>query len=48
MLGPDGIVARIGERTYSPVMRSADLPEVIIPWWGDRILRFEFPPGKRK
>ena len=41
-LGPDEVVARLKARTYSPVMRSAGLPEITVPWWGDRRLRFEF------
>jgi hypothetical protein len=39
---PDTIVVRLDRRTYSPVLRSADLPEVRVPWWGGRRLRFEF------
>ena len=39
---PDEIVCRLNSRTYSPVMRSADLPPTKIPWWSDRSLRFEF------
>ena len=39
---PDEIVCRLNSRTYSPVMRSADLPQTKIPWWNDRSLRFEF------
>ena len=41
-LGPEEVVVRLRSRTYSPVMRSARLPEVRVPWWGDRRLRFEF------
>lgn len=48
MLGPKEVVVRIGERTYSPVLRAADIPRVTVPWWGGRTLRFELPPGKRK
>jgi DNA-binding CsgD family transcriptional regulator len=48
ILGPEEIVVRLGERTYSPVLRAADLPVVAVPWWGGRCLRFEVPPGKRK
>lgn len=48
ILGPDEVVVRLGERTYSPVLRAADLPVVAIPWWEGRRLRFELPPGKRK
>jgi hypothetical protein len=40
-------VARIAERTYSPVLRSADLPEVEVPWWDGRRLRFEIAVGKK-
>jgi transposase len=38
---PDGIVARLNNRTYSPVLRTAQLPPVDIPWWGGRTLTFE-------
>jgi hypothetical protein len=38
----DGIVVRLNRRTYSPVLRSADIPEVAVPWWGGRHLRFEY------
>ena len=41
-LGPEEVVVRLRSRTYSPVMRQAALPEVRVPWWGDRLLRFEF------
>jgi len=47
-LGPEEVVVRLGERTYSPVLRAADLPVLAVPWWGGRRLRFELPPGKRK
>jgi transposase len=46
-LGPTEVIARIAERTYSPVLRSADLPEVEVPWWGGRRLRFEIAVGKK-
>jgi hypothetical protein len=36
------IVVRLKRRTYSPVLRQADIPEVAVPWWGGRHLRFEF------
>jgi hypothetical protein len=36
------IVVRLKRRTYSPVLRQADIPEVAVPWWGGRSLRFEF------
>jgi Transposase DDE domain group 1 len=35
-------VVRLDRRTYSPVLRQADLPEVTIPWLGGRTLRYEF------
>ena len=36
----DEIVVRIDRRTYSPVLRQADLPaSVAVPWWGGRRLR---------
>ena len=38
---PDGIVARLNNRTYSPVLRTAQLPPIDIPWWGGRTLTFE-------
>jgi len=40
-LGPTEVVAQIAERTYSPVLRSADLPEVEVPWvgWAPAALR---------
>lgn len=36
------IVVRLDRRTYSPVLRQADLPTVTVPWWGHRQLRYEF------
>jgi hypothetical protein len=36
------IVVQLNRRTYSPVLRQADIPEVQVPWWGGRTLRFEF------
>jgi hypothetical protein len=36
------IVVRLKLSTYSPVLRQADIPEVAVPWWGGRTLRFEF------
>jgi hypothetical protein len=39
----DLITVRIKRRTYSPVLRGADLPaETAVPWWGGRRLRFDF------
>jgi hypothetical protein len=38
------IVVRIDRRTYSPILRQADLPASLsVPWWGGRRLRYEFP-----
>jgi len=36
------VIVRLARRTYSPVLRGADLPEVAVPWWEGRRLRFEF------
>jgi hypothetical protein len=36
------ITVRLDRRTYSPVLRSADLPDTTIPWWGNRTLHFEY------
>jgi hypothetical protein len=41
-ISPDHITCRLNSRTYSPIMRSADLPDTQIPWWNGRHLRFEF------
>ncbi|MGH9294514.1 MAG: hypothetical protein ACRD0B_04210 [Acidimicrobiales bacterium] len=38
----DEIVVQLARRTYSPVLRAADLPTVAVPWWEGRRLRFEF------
>lgn len=38
----DEIVVRLDRRTYSPVLRQADLPTTKVPWWGDRRLRYEY------
>ena len=38
----DTIVVRLKRRTYSPVLRQADIPEVNVPWWGGRRLCFEY------
>ena len=37
------IVIRLTRRTYSPILRQADLPTIAVPWWGGRQLRFEYP-----
>ena len=31
----DTITVRLNRRTYSPVLRQADIPDTTIPWWGD-------------
>ncbi len=38
----DVITIRLSRRTYSPVLRQADLPPATtVPWWGNRTLRYE-------
>lgn len=44
--GPEA--ADLGERTYSPELRAAELTAVNVPRCGGRRLRYELPPGKRK
>ena len=39
---PHQLTCRLKNRTYSPIMRSANLPPTEIPWWNDRPLRFQF------
>ena len=41
-IGPDHVTCRLNSRTYSPVMRTASLPNTDIPWWNGRHLRLEF------
>lgn len=41
-IGPDHVTCRLNSRTYSPVMRTASLPDTDIPWWNGRHLRLEF------
>jgi hypothetical protein len=36
------ITVRLDRRTYSPVLRQADIPEMRVPWWGRRLLRFDY------
>lgn len=36
------ITVRLNRRTYSPVLRQADIPQLAVPWWGGRTLRFEY------
>ena len=38
----DTITVRLDRRTYSPVLRSAELPDTPVPWWGGRTLHFEY------
>ncbi|HEY0697137.1 MAG TPA: hypothetical protein VGD43_04935 [Micromonospora sp.] len=38
----DTITVRLNRRTYSPVLRQADIPDTTVPWWGDRQLHFEY------
>jgi hypothetical protein len=38
---PDHITVRLDRRTYSPVLRQADLPDVPVPWLGGRTVRYE-------
>lgn len=39
--GPQEVVCHLRQRTYSPVLREADLPVVEVPWWNGRRLRFQ-------
>jgi len=41
-IAPDHITCRLNSRTYSPIMRTADLPDLPIHWWNNRPLRFRF------
>lgn len=36
------IVVRLDRRTYSPVLRQANLPTTEVPWWQGRRLRYEY------
>ena len=37
------VIVRLERRAYSPVLRQASLPEETpVPWWGGRVLRFQF------
>jgi hypothetical protein len=38
----DHFLVRLDRRTYSPVLRSADIPDTVVPWWGGRGLRFDY------
>ena len=39
---PNQVTCRLARRTYSPIMRSTNLPPTQIPWWNGRPLRFQF------
>ena len=36
------ITVRLNRRTYSPVLRQADLPDTRVPWWSGKRLHFEY------
>lgn len=36
------ITVRLNRRTYSPVLRTADIPDTTVPWWGGRTLHFDY------
>jgi hypothetical protein len=38
----DTITVHLARRTYSPVLRAADIPDVTVPWWGGKRLHFEY------
>ena len=38
----DTITVRLNRRTYSPVLRSADIPDTTVPWWHGRTLHFDY------
>ncbi len=38
----DTVTVRLDRRAYSPVLRTADLPDdTAVPWWGDRTIRYQ-------
>ena len=41
-IAPDEITCRLNSRTYSPIMLTAELPDLPIPWCENRPLRFQF------
>jgi hypothetical protein len=41
-ISPTHITCRLNSRTYSPIMRTANLPDTEIPWWNARPLRLQF------
>jgi hypothetical protein len=38
----DTITIRLDRRTYSPVLRAANIPDTTVPWWGGRTLHFDY------
>ena len=38
----DRITVRLDRRTYSPVLRSANIPDTPVPWWNGRVLHFDY------
>jgi transposase-like protein len=36
------ITVHLARRTYSPVLRAADIPEITVPWWQGQRLHFEY------
>ena len=36
------IIVRLDRRTYSPILRQADLPTTEVPWWGGRRLSYQY------
>jgi hypothetical protein len=38
----DTITVHLDRRTYSPILRQADLPDTTIPWSGNHTLHFEY------
>ena len=38
--GGRSVTVHLKQRTYSPVLRNADLPTIQIPWWNNRTLRY--------
>jgi hypothetical protein len=39
---PDTLTVRLNRRTYTPVLRAANIPDTTVPWWNDRTLHFEY------
>jgi hypothetical protein len=38
----DTITVQLDRRAYSPVLRSANLPDTTVPWWGGRRLHLDY------